>query len=192
MQPCAPFLRIQSICSFFLQRKFQSEHLLQQLLTMASHGLRPEGTDGSDFGSRETIVPIYSIIVAQKRRFRAAYIIHLLLFVIMALKLLDSVLDYFGVLVPDLAELAIPEPHWWEFVWLSSTLSMWICAKSLESNSVTQMRIGLYLTGLLATVAVVTGLMQHFSDFLQYVREKETKNLWMDRFPIAVIWSTLR
>ena len=59
--------------------------------------------------------------------------------------------------------------------------------KALDSNSVTQMKIGVWITIVLGGVAAVVGLVRHFPGFAAYVTRRESSAFWLGKFPISLI-----
>lgn len=105
----------------------------------------------------------------------------------MAVKLLDDVLYQLEIMWPDLLEMAVPPPHRWEYVWMSSALAT-ISALMIGKRS-SSLIVGLYAAShlFLGLVPVFWGFAANAGEFVTYCRYRQTKNLFRG-FPVAVFW----
>lgn len=157
---------------------------------MASVGQRPVGTDGMDYASREIVVPRYTVIAINKPRYRFMNALHMMLALLMLAKLLNDILEKCGVLWPDLAELALPDPNLWEYVWLTSVVFAFIGNAALRRNS--SMLFTVAMGGIVAVgiLPLFVGIFGHFSDFYHFVQTRSSKIMFRNKYydlPVSVL-----
>lgn len=95
---------------------------------------------------------------------------HILLYVLLLLKLLEEILDIFAIDWGPLERMNIPSAKPWELSWLSSLIPMTMCFLAMPKNKDTLMLkayYGFFLCGLLP-LAIGAGTL--LPDLLDYVK----------------------
>lgn len=154
---------------------------------MASKGSRVTGTDGSDFEHRETVAGRYKSSIAFKAKLRWGIFAHVALYLIMTMKMFNDFLDRFDILIPAVAELAIPKPLPWEYVWMASLLPSLFGLASLNRNRNVFLHIFIYGTILLGIFPILGGMVSWSTALLNYYHDHRTKDRFMGQ-PTVVLW----
>jgi len=157
---------------------------------MASRGgATVQGTDGTDYSNRETIVQQYHVSSKNKTSLKRCIVFHFLLFVLMALKLLPEILDKLDIFVLEIEELLIPKPKLWEWIWASSIIPAAIAWLACKKSKAFNMKIFQALSVATGLIPVFLGMSYHFSDLYDYISGTGDEMIaeWKN-FPICVLW----
>ncbi|XP_055337694.1 protein jagunal-like [Paramacrobiotus metropolitanus] len=156
---------------------------------MASKGSRVIGTDGSDFSHRETVPRRYQLSIQYKDKLRRTLVFfHLPLWLLMVVKMADDALDRLDILIPDLAELSVPKPILWEYIWMLSIIPSCFALASLPRNRIGLLNLFIYGNILLGILPVIGGIVYYFWELVEYAQVRHTKNLFLD-LPVVVLWN---
>jgi len=158
---------------------------------MASKGRTVDGTDGTDFGNRETIVQQYYVSAQTKSKLKWNNLFHFALGFVLLAKLLPAILDRLDIFIMEIEELFIPKPALWEWVWLGSLLATLPAFMASKKSNVTQIRVFQCLIVLLGFLPLLVGMATHFSEayaFISNPTDKKAKILkWMG-LPVSLLW----
>ncbi|CAL1288780.1 unnamed protein product [Larinioides sclopetarius] len=126
---------------------------------MASRGgSRAKGTDGNDFGHRETVASHYQISSVNKRRLKICIFFHVLLFIFSLLKLSNAILNFFQISYSHVYDVTLPTPALWEWLWLISIVFTIPAFVALRKNYIMPMKIfsgGIFACGICPLVAAI-------------------------------------
>ncbi|KFM59629.1 Protein jagunal, partial [Stegodyphus mimosarum] len=126
---------------------------------MASKGgARAKGTDGTDYGHRETIASHYQISSTNKRRLKITIVLHMLLLIFVILKLSTEILQFVNISPMKFYDIKFPKAILWEWVWLSSIIFTLAAFYGLRKNNVIAMKVysvGIFVCGIIPLVGAI-------------------------------------
>ncbi|OQV23258.1 hypothetical protein BV898_02713 [Hypsibius exemplaris] len=154
---------------------------------MSSKGVRAAGTDGSDFEHRETVASRYKTSLKFKSYLRVVTWLSLLLWSLMGLKLLNHLAEQYEILIPDIAEWAIPEPLGWEYVYLLSFIPSVFGLLSLSHNRLPYLNILFYGIPLVSVTPVVAAAGYMAQDFISFGTTHKSKDIFLG-YPLVWLW----
>lgn len=147
------------------------------------------GTDGNDFRHRQKIASHYYESSLYKTRLRMAIFLHFLLFLLMALKLSENILNQFSVTIQELKNMKIPKPYLWEWIWTVSLLFAFIGLSGARKNRATLMQI--YVTGtfLFGLFPISWAAIYFLEDVINIALNRNAFEVdkWFG-YPVAVVW----
>ncbi|XP_054164030.1 protein jagunal-like [Oppia nitens] len=159
---------------------------------MSSKGRVVTGTDGSDFGHRQTVAKHYQISALNKSRLKFCIFLHYILFLVLMCKLLDDILDRLDIFILELQELYIPKPRLWEWLWASSVVLSVFGLSSLRTNNLSSIRFYAIMTFVLSLLPVLYAAVYYFNDLWNFIETRDlskVKEVW-NGLPVALIWYT--
>jgi hypothetical protein len=112
---------------------------------------------------------------------------HMMILMFLVLKLANDVLDRWEILIPSVAELAIPPPHVWEYVWIGSIIPTMCGLMSLSKNRLGLLNVfyfGIILVGVLP-ILTAGGIMA--SSFMDYWTRRKTRDMLFG-YPLVCLW----
>ncbi|CAK9304364.1 unnamed protein product [Gordionus sp. m RMFG-2023] len=95
-------------------------------------------SSGFDYGHRERISEKYTSSVLNKSKLKACLYLHILLWLFILLKNIESLLDYVDINFPPIVEIyanRIPNPQIWEYAFLLSIVPTIFALLSLSRNN---------------------------------------------------------
>uniref|UniRef100_T1D1U8 Putative jagunal protein n=1 Tax=Cupiennius salei TaxID=6928 RepID=T1D1U8_CUPSA len=123
---------------------------------MASRdGARARGTDGRDFGHRETIASHYQISAENKRRLKLAIVFHCILTIYEVTKLSSEILQLLGIDFKDTYNVILPKSAVWEWIWVMSIFFNLPSLFAIKKNNVNVMKLfvaGISVCGILPLI----------------------------------------
>lgn len=130
---------------------------------MASRdGARARGTDGSDFGHRETVASHYQISAENKRRLKLVMFFYCILTAYEITKLSSDLLLLFGIDLRKTYNIALPKPAVWEWVWITCFLFLFPSIFAIRKNNVMAMKtfiVGITVCGIFPLLWAVSYLL---------------------------------
>ncbi|GAB6027808.1 hypothetical protein CHUAL_002038 [Chamberlinius hualienensis] len=157
----------------------------------ASNGPRAVGTDGYDFEHRQKIAAQYQISAINKSRLKICIFAHFLLCILMCAKLAEDVLDSMDIFIMEIAELEIPKPHRWEYIWTGCILVSFLGLSAVKRNRIGRMQMYMFGVIIGGLFPILYGAVYYFNDLLAYVTSSSTAELNVDKwrgYPLAVLW----
>ena len=113
-----------------------------------------------------------------------------ILFLLLAAKLVDDILDRLEIFVLELQELYIPKPRVWEYVWTVSLIFSLIARLAMNKNSRTLMKVYIAMLISFSFVPVVYAFVVYFHDVKNFYIHRELKDVseqWRG-YPTGVFW----
>lgn len=124
-----------------------------------------------------------------KSRLKTSIILHCLLGVLMALKLLPEVLDKFDIFVLEIEELFLPTPKLWEWIWMSSVIPTYLGFSACKKSKISLMNFFQVVIIVIGLLPIVVGMSYHFSDLYEVITGSGDGMITkFQGIPMAVIW----
>ncbi|XP_067126094.1 protein jagunal-like [Centruroides vittatus] len=147
------------------------------------------GTDGNDYRHRQKIASQYYESSLYKSRLRMSIFLHFLLFLLMALKLSENILNQFAITIQELKNMNIPKPHLWEWIWTVSLVFAFIGLSGARRNRSSLMQI--YVTGtfLFGLFPIFWAAVYFLEDVINIALNRNSTEIdkWFG-YPVAVVW----
>lgn len=146
--------------------------------------------DGSDYMHRQKILPHYQAMVTSKKQLKFSILMHYLIGIIMAFKLLPTILDLLNIFYQPIEELYIPMARHWEWVWMSGVLFTLFAHRAIKSNNIKSLK--LYMLSILATCIgpIYVCFYLYANDLIMFIMSKSSEGieeLWRG-YPVALYW----
>lgn len=109
----------------------------------------------------------YSLL--NKSRLKYCIFFHALLSFVMLAKLTSDILDRLDIFVLEIEELEVPEPLWWEYIWLVSLLTSFMGLSAARGNKVREMQKYMMAIGVLAIMPLIYCFVYYFGDVWEYL-----------------------
>ncbi|XP_033984677.1 protein jagunal homolog 1-A [Trematomus bernacchii] len=140
-----------------LFQTFRKYAAVRVCLNMTSRaGLRPGGTNGSEFKYKERVsVPQYQMSVPMKSEVRKLNLVHFLLWLLVAAQVTVS---HFNLVSHDIVSM----PYQWEYPYLLSLLPLFCSALSLPKNNISYLVLSMISAGLFSVAPLIYGGMEMF------------------------------
>ncbi|KAG8193046.1 hypothetical protein JTE90_028158 [Oedothorax gibbosus] len=158
----------------------------------ARGGARAKGTDGSDFGHRETVASHYQISSTNKKRLKVCMFFHTLAFLFILAKSSAEILKFFDISLKALIKIDIPfpKPALWEYVWLTSIVFTFAAYLAFRRNNILAMQVYVGSTFVTGICPLVTAIIYHSGDLKVFLAQKIDENV--EKFygiPVVLILS---
>lgn len=151
-------------------------------------GVRPSGTDGSDFWHRESIAWQHRQSCINKARLKFDIVIHLMLSFVMFLRLLPCMLAFLGTsLFESVRKWDVPNARPWEFIWFISLLAAFLGWKAMPKNDTPLLKQYIIGSIVFGVVPVLYGLVDQADDLFAYITDKK-QTAQILGFPAVLIW----
>lgn len=131
--------------------------------------------------------PFFFFSIKFKDQLRKAILCHLALYLLILVKMFDDVLDRMDILIPSIAELAVPKPLLWEYIWMLSIIPSFSGLASLSKNRLLLLQIFFYGTIILGILPVLGGMVFLGGEALEYAKSRHTRNLFLG-MPVVIMW----
>jgi Jagunal, ER re-organisation during oogenesis len=112
---------------------------------------------------------------------------HIVLWMILLIKLGDEVLNRFDILIPDIAELAIPKPLAWEYVWVLSIIPSTLGLSALSRNRLHFLNVLYYGIPVFGILPIIGAGIYMFPEIVEYWATRKTKETLMG-YPLVWMW----
>lgn len=125
-----------------------------------------------------------------KSRLSTCFLVQAFLFLILAGKLLDDILDRLDIFVLELQELYIPKPRLWEYVWAGSLVFALIARLAIARNSRNLLKVYVAMLISFSLIPVLFAFVIYFEDVKQFYLTRDsslTSEQWRN-YPTAVLW----
>lgn len=113
--------------------------------------------------------------------------LHVGLWILMLFRLLDDMLDTFGLSWGALDRMELPEPRWWEYAWLSSLIPVVFSFMAMPKNKDRLMQqgyFGFFIGGLLP---LAIGAGTRLPELIDYVQNPKSEYENILGFPSVVL-----
>lgn len=87
----------------------------------------------------------------------------------MLVKLTSDILDRLDIFVLEIEELEVPEPLWWEYIWLTSLLSSFMGLSAARGNKIRDMQKYMMAISILAVMPLFYCFVYYFGDVWEYL-----------------------
>jgi len=143
----------------------------------ARGGPRASGSDGGDFGHRETVASHYLTSAVNKRRLSTTLLFHSVLTLYEVIKLSSEMLQHFNIQVEHIHSISLPKSVIWEWVWLSSLLFAIPAHFALKKNNATALKVfvgGIFVCGIIPLLGAIMYLSSDLRTYIELGSSSDT------------------
>lgn len=145
--------------------------------------------DGLNSDGYMNSVVLHRNSITNKKRFKSAIILHVLLFLLMLFRLSSSLLVLLNIRPPPFLQLLrFPRPWIWEHLWLLSAVAIAFGAVAIRRNRILylqQYMVSCVVFGIFPTVFGIFDLLEELLEFFETHQAKKT----LFGLPVIVIWN---